>query len=538
MDIGVASLWISGVTLLVTVIATIFTGMQVYYASQGRTLGGRRATGFDFAGGVAALVVFILALAAIATIFLSILSAPSRSDMMSAAIFGNDAQEEAIPPVERSTLPLYWPQAVIAFQDPEFYDHWGFKFMEGGTLTVSERLADRLNTARSGGLVRRIQNTALAIWIERTFGKDETLWLYLHGARFGGVRGFAPAARQLFDKTPAELSLLETAQLVALLNTGDETDTERLRTMAAARAPLVLYEMSLRGFITQADREDPAAANNIVWPRWEADTPDEQETAGEAQERWTPGQVFRDQCDGCPEMVVIAGGAFMMGSPTSQADGYHTERPYHRVQIRPFAIGRYEITRGEWNSCVQANYCRGVGNGRDHYPVHNVTWQDTQDFIAWLNRQVRDRRYRLPTEAEWEYAARAGTNTQFFWGANVDNGCVYANMLAAGSSDDPNRAHCRDGHAGVAPVGRFRPNAFGLFDTTGNVWEWVEDCFRYGYRHAPRDGSAYVLSNCESRVLRGGSSGTFTRSMRVAFRGRITSDFYVDSQGFRLARDL
>jgi formylglycine-generating enzyme required for sulfatase activity len=92
-------------------------------------------------------------------------------------------------------------------------------------------------------------------------------------------------------------------------------------------------------------------------------------------------------------------------------------------------------------------------------------------------RRAQSRRYRLPTEAEWEYAARAGANTQFFWGSNIDNGCVYANMLAAGSSDDPNRAHCRDGHAGVAPVGRFRPNAFGLFDTTGNVWNGSKIAF-------------------------------------------------------------
>ena len=212
--------------------------------------------------------------------------------------------------------------------------------------------------------------------------------------------------------------------------------------------------------------------------------------------QWEAGAVFRD-CPECPEMVVVPAGEFMMGSPPSEEGRGDDEGPVHRVTIaEPFAVGKYEVTFDEWDACVSGGGCGGHrpdSKDRGRQPVAEVSWEDAQAYVAWLSRKTGEA-YRLLSEAEWEYAARAGTTTRYHWGDDIGR----------------NRANCYDDSCGdswdyTAPVGSFAANAFGLHDVHGNVWEWVEDCWNGNYAGAPSDGSAWESGNCDGRVLRGGS---------------------------------
>ena len=238
-----------------------------------------------------------------------------------------------------------------------------------------------------------------------------------------------------------------------------------------------------------------------------------------------PGTVFRD-CDGCPEMVVVPAGSFLMGSSASEEGRDDDEGPQRRVTIsRPFAPGRYEVTFEEWDACVRESGCShnpgDFGWGRGRRPVINVSWQDARQFTDWLSRKT-GRRYRLLTEAEWEYVARAGTTSAFSTGATI--GLSRANY--AGSRKQ------------TVPVGSFGPNTFGLYDVHGNVWEWTEDCWNASYAGAPSNGSAWLTGNCSLQVNRGGSWGFSTRSVRSALRGTDSTDYRGHLTGFRLARTL
>jgi formylglycine-generating enzyme required for sulfatase activity len=235
-----------------------------------------------------------------------------------------------------------------------------------------------------------------------------------------------------------------------------------------------------------------------------------------------PGDIVRD-CPSCPEMVVVPAGHFDMGSNTEY------ENPVHRVSIaQPFAMGRYEVTFEEWDRCVEDKGCkqqpddRGWGRGRR--PVINVSWADAKDFVVWLS-QKSGRTYRLPSEAEWEYAARAGTNTPFWWGRD------------AGSR----QANCRDCNTGLGqqtlPVGSFQPNPFGLYDTAGNAAEWVEDCWNDNYRGAPSDGTAWTTGQCQLRGLRGGAYDSAAKYVRSSARFRYDNDVRYSANGFRVVRE-
>ena len=240
------------------------------------------------------------------------------------------------------------------------------------------------------------------------------------------------------------------------------------------------------------------------------------------------GKVFKD-CADCPEMVVIPAGSFRMGDLNGglQKD----EKPVHRVTIpRSFAVGKYEVTFAEWDRCVAAGGCshrpRDEGWGRGNRPVINVSWNDTQTYIRWLSRKT-GHKYRLLSEAEWEYVARAGSTTKYPWGNSV--GRNQANCRSCGSSWDGKQ---------TSPVGSFSANRFGLYDTIGNVWEWVSDCSIEGYAGAPSNGSSWTSGNCTSRVVRGGSWTTFPGSVRSANRGSSESGLRGSTSGFRLARTL
>lgn len=250
---------------------------------------------------------------------------------------------------------------------------------------------------------------------------------------------------------------------------------------------------------------------------------------------WKGQMSYRDRLpDGSmgPEMVVVLPRHFLMGSPESESERSKDEGPRRRVEFeRVFALGRYEVTVEEYDKCVGARVCRirSDKSGRGKQPIDNVNWEDGHAYARWLSKET-GKRYRLPTEAEWEYAARAGSTTRYWWGEDV--GSNRAHCIGCGSEWDRKQA---------APVGSFAPNAFGLHDTVGNVWEWVQDCWHENYEDAPTDGSAWLEENggdCGLRVIRGGSWGLKPDRVRSAYRGRALRDGRGDFIGLRLALDL
>ena len=242
-----------------------------------------------------------------------------------------------------------------------------------------------------------------------------------------------------------------------------------------------------------------------------------------------PGTRFRD-CAECPEMVVIPAGSFMMGSPESEEGHRRFEAPVHRVTIaKPFAVGVYEVTFAEWDACHRAGLCShnpdDLGRGRGRQPVTHVIWGGAQEYVRWLSQET-GQRYRLLSESEWEYVARAGTRTRYWWGDEV--GRNRANCVGCGSRWD---------NEGPAPVGSFSANGFGLHDVHGNVWEWVEDSWHDSYRGAPTDGSAWTRDSSR-RVIRGGSWTNPPLALRSAVRNHYYSNSGRDALGFRVARSL
>ena len=245
----------------------------------------------------------------------------------------------------------------------------------------------------------------------------------------------------------------------------------------------------------------------------------------------TAGAIFSD-CVGCPEMVVIPPGEFLMGATPAESGGQFLEVPKHRVSIRQaFALGKYEVTFAQWDTCVADRGCSHRPDdehwGRDARPVMRVSWTDAQEYLRWLSR-MNGTAYRLPSEAEWEYAARAGTTTERYWGYDPHEACQNANV-ADWTARDANLPgtqgpvsvtihNCRDGYVWTAPVGRFAPNAFGLYDMIGNVWEWVTDCWNPSYEKAPTDGSPWTSGRCDARVTRGGSYLAYPGYARAAAR--------------------
>jgi formylglycine-generating enzyme required for sulfatase activity len=256
----------------------------------------------------------------------------------------------------------------------------------------------------------------------------------------------------------------------------------------------------------------------------------------------TPGSEFRECARGCPVMVVIAAGRFIMGSPDHELDRRASEGPQHEVTIRePFAVSKFEVTFEEWDACVAASACsRAVDAwGRGEMPVINVSWDDARQYVDWLSRST-GKQYRLLTEAEWEYAARAGTTTPLSFGDySYKRICDYAKFADASTrfawKDD--RCSSNVGH-GAAPVGRHRPNPWGLHDMHGNVWEWVEDCWHASYNGAPTDGMPWLEANngdCAHRITRGGSWRNAVQDLRVTARLRYPTSHTAQVRGFRVA---
>ena len=230
-------------------------------------------------------------------------------------------------------------------------------------------------------------------------------------------------------------------------------------------------------------------------------------------------------------MVVVPSGAFMMGSLSSEIGRDDDEGPRHRVHIDYLlAVGVYEVTFSEWNSCVDAGGCGSYAPndgdwGRGNRPVVNVNWDDAQSYVRWLSEKT-GHHYRLLSESEWEYVAHANTTARYSWGNDI--GRNRANCKGCGGRWD------NDNRRTTAPVGSFSANRFGLYDVHGNVWEWTQDCWNDSYNGAPRDGSAWESGNCSRRVLRGGSLGSEPKYLRSAGRSSTTDENRSVSIGLEL----
>jgi formylglycine-generating enzyme required for sulfatase activity len=223
-----------------------------------------------------------------------------------------------------------------------------------------------------------------------------------------------------------------------------------------------------------------------------------------------------------PEMVTLLGGKFQMGSNSDPS-----ERPIHQVDIKPFAISKFPITVRQWKQCVAAGACvGGVTGDDDDAPVTNVSWSDTQKFTEWLS-QVTQKNFRLPSEAEWEYAARGGAHTKYWWGDQVQLGMVNCNG-------------CNEAYDAMKPmkVGSFKPNPFGLYDMGGGVDQWVADCWHKNYQGAPVDGSPWLDADCSSHVLGSGSWRSDPNYVRPSSRNYYDTNARNQTLGFRVAKSL
>lgn len=246
----------------------------------------------------------------------------------------------------------------------------------------------------------------------------------------------------------------------------------------------------------------------------------------QAEEQARSGRVFQD-CVTCPKLVVLGPGSFVMGDN----DGYKYEVPAHEVTIDyVFALGQFEVTFEEWEACAAQLGCKASpddhGWGKGRYPIINLTYQDIQDYLKWISKKTGEV-YRLPSEAEWEFAARAGTTTAYWWGDGVGK----------------NNANCRrcaskwSGH-GSAPVGSFKPNPWGLYDMNGNAWEWVGDCWTAHHVATPVNGAARMDGNCKEPVIRGGSWYYFPKLSRSAYRYKNGINVFSYNISFRVLREM
>ncbi len=267
----------------------------------------------------------------------------------------------------------------------------------------------------------------------------------------------------------------------------------------------------------------------VIWMMAGANAAVAQSTPGQSpriKAASVSGEPFQD-CDDCPKLIVIPPGSFIMGS----AQGKRPERPPHRVVIdRHFAMSVFEITFDEYEVCVAEGTCPKIPDdhkwGRGQRPVINIAWAEAVAYTEFLSAKT-SATYRLPTESEWEYAARAGTTTAFWWGK--ETGDNMANCRKCGSEWDGDRS---------APVGSFPPNPLGLHDMNGNIWEWISDCWNPNHAGAPDDGASRQDGNCSRRVIRSGSWYYIPRLMSAHARDSHPAALWSYNIGIRVVREL
>lgn len=250
------------------------------------------------------------------------------------------------------------------------------------------------------------------------------------------------------------------------------------------------------------------------------------------------GTPYTDSTTGM-EFVSIKGGCYQMGD--SVGDGDPNERPVHEVCVSDFSMGKFEVTNAQFKKFRpqhNSGKSQNASLDEDNQPVVNVSWEEAVAFSKWLSQQS-GQKYRLPTEAEWEYAARAGSNQSRFWGNNPEEACKYANvadMTAKKQWAKWTAFTCDDGYAVSAPVGKFKPNGYGLYDMLGNVWEWCEDVYNSeAYTKLPKDNPVFGGSG-EYRVMRGGGWSNGPLGIQNSHRVGLSPDFGHHSLGFRLVK--
>ena len=309
----------------------------------------------------------------------------------------------------------------------------------------------------------------------------------------------------------------------------EERQHLKIRLSLAALAAVIL--VGIAGWMNERTIMDTWRWMMVVRPYMQSEIRPNVLTA-DAESALKPGDTFRECARDCPRMVVVPAGTFVMGSPLEEAGHNRDETPQHQVTIAgSLAVSRFEVTFADWDACATYGDCRTTVRdndwGRGKQPVIDVTWDDAKRYVAWLTRMT-GREYRLLSEAEWSTRRGPARQTAYAWGDDV--GAARANCKGCGSQWDAVR---------TAPAGSFAPNAFGLYDMHGNVWEWVEDCYHATYDGAPNDGTAWHdAGECDRPVIRGGSLNTTPRYIRSALRGRGPTGGKASDIGFRVARTL
>lgn len=464
---------------------------------------------------------------------------------------------------ERFAAAVMAALAVDAQDRPPSVAAWRASWNDDGEATTSRR-GWRLGT----GLGPAAAAVAAVLWIAAGSQSGDA----------GLTEGVHVAAAATADPGPLELVEVESG---AVANTGRESESERAPLLDEAegspaprefddRAPLDEGALDGRRATAAPEARGGTAAGATAAAR---EAFPEGAAATDANRRGEPApragidalvalSSFRDDCSACPEMIVVPAGGFVMGS-----NRHDQERPAHRVRVRKFAIGRHEVTRGEYAAFVDAtgradavgcrvlNAAAGRGNDPlaswrapgsaqhdDGHPVVCVSWADAQAYAAWLSGQA-GAPYRLPGEAEWEYAARSGTATRRYWGDRATGQCGHANgadRAAAGRFGDGTGAGCDDGVPYTAPAGSYAENAFRIHDMLGNAAEWVADCWRSSYAGTPPPDGAPRGNGapCGLRVLRGGSWASPPDDLRSAFRESNYANIRSHAIGFRVARTI
>jgi formylglycine-generating enzyme required for sulfatase activity len=380
-----------------------------------------------------------------------------------------------------------------------------------------ERLREWIATERDFLVWRNALEAARRAWqATPDEAKDEAL---LMGLSLAQAQGWA--AKRANDLPPTDRDFIDAS---VRRDTAERAQREGMRRrawqMGALAAVLLLGIGSGLGWSNRAYLKARAVTlAEMVWPKV---------LTVEAERTLAPGRSFQE-CTHCPVMVVVPAGVFTMGSSKDEKGHKPTEEPAHEVSVQRFALSRFEVTFEEWDACFTLGGCThrpsDQGWGRDLRPVINVSWNDAHQYVAWLSRRT-GRTYRLLSEAEWEYAARAGSDRAYFWGDEIGAGNTACNRC--GSQWDLKR---------TAPVGSFAANKFGLYDMHGNVWEWTQDCIHDNYRGAPKDGSAWIeRGNCSGRVVRGGSWVSNPDLLRAAVRLGYTAGYRGYIVGFRVGR--
>ena len=400
----------------------------------------------------------------------------------------------------------------------------------------------------------RAPDGSTALFMAAVHGHTEIIGLLSNRGADVSIRGpqgktAVDVARVRYGDAEAAKENGEPAAVVALLQgrTLPEVEDDAAYVRAQASGTVAAFEAYLSSHPEGRHAGDAAGAVGRL--RAQAEEKRRRvEEGGRLVRKYPAGTKLRD-CNECPELVVVPPGTYMMGSPESETGREDDEGPRHRVTLDlPFAVGVYEVTReeygrfvsatghasgdscyaykgGEWEDISGRHWKRpGFSQGKRH-PVVCVNWSDAKAYVRWLSGET-GQTYRLLSESEWEYVARAGTTRAYYTGATISKRQANYGRKPGGYGKK------------TTPVGEFSPNGFGLHDVHGNVWEWVEDCWNGSYDGAPSDGSAWNSGNCAGRVLRGGSWLDEPRNLRSANRSGTTTGFRYYETGFRVARTL